>query len=142
LTLAAVAQCCGQPDRYEIRRVNPFVGEGDSARRDDLVPERDRPEVLDEDHRGAAAGRDRVLQVPDLRLVDDVAVLAASAPTIAPASCAFLATHPQADESADDRAEFHRLVRVQVRRLEDVELTVVGLRHEEEVDEADQAGVL
>jgi hypothetical protein len=37
-------------------------------------------------------------------------------------------------EGPDDGAELHRLVLVQVGRLEDVEFAVVVLRHEEEVD--------
>ena len=54
----------------------------------------------------------------------------------------FLAARAEAHEGADDRAEFLCLVLIEVARLQDLDLPVVGLLHEQQVDQADDVVLL
>ena len=54
----------------------------------------------------------------------------------------FVAAGAEADEGADERAELHSLVLRQVARLNDLQLPADGPADEEQVDDADDAGLL
>ena len=69
--------------------------------------------MLDQRDRGGAPVRDRVGHVPDLVLVEDVAVLERLGTGLGTKLGALLAVGPKADQRTDDRAELHcrRLLR-------------------------------
>src|SRR5256885_7016761 len=120
--------------------MDPLVGEHDPVGSQDLVAERNRPAMLDQRDRGAGAVRDRVGEVPDVALVDEVTVGHLRGSGCHRALEVLLAC-ADADERADESPELLGLVRAEVARLDGLELPV-ALRDEHQIDQTDDLGVL
>src|SRR5689334_2493445 len=125
-----------QPDGDQIRSVDPLVGERHSAGLGDFVAKRDRPAMLDQgDRRGRPFGN-RVAQVPNGMVVEEMAVLELCSSRDRTALDAFLSLGAEPDQSANDRAELLRFVLVEIALLNHLDLSVIVLLHQEEVDQA------
>jgi hypothetical protein len=128
-------------DGDQICGVKPLVCERDASCIDDLVSQRNRPEMLDQHDGSTAARRNRVGEVPHLCLIEDVAVLALERSGDESGRSLFLAVGTEANEGADRGPELNRLVGRQIARLDYFELAVLAFRHEEEVDHPHRADV-
>src|SRR5436190_3775961 len=120
--------------------MDPFVGKRVTARRDDRVPERNRPPVLDQRDRGPALLGNHVGEIPGVLLVEEVPVLELRGAGKRTGLHALLAVGPESDQGADEHAELDGLVLREVARLERLELPV-ALRHDQKVDEPYEAGI-
>ena len=98
--------------------------------------------MLDQDHRRTAPFRDRVGEVPDLGVAEEMAVRHLLRSGFRRADGLLLAPRPEADERTRNRAELLRLVRIEVGLLDDFELAALRLCHEQQVDDADRSFVL
>src|SRR5947207_13286134 len=120
--------------------MDPLVGEHDAVGRHDLVAERNRPAVLDQSHRGALPLRDRIGDVPDVRVVEQVPVgeLGGTSPH---GGFELFVTSPRADQAADDRPEVLGLARAEVAGLDRLELAV-DVPDDHQVDQPDDVRLL
>src|SRR4029453_3586397 len=103
-----------QADRHQVGGVDPLVRERDSAGLGDHVPKRNRPAMLDQRDGRRSALRDRVAQVPDRVVVEDVPVLELGGPCDGALFGSFLAAFAESDERSDDRAEPLSLLMIEV----------------------------
>src|SRR5436190_7258217 len=121
--------------------MHPRVTDRYAAGTHDRIAERGCPQVLDERDRGRAAGLDRVGDVPDLVVVDEVPVCPCLRTDDGAGLHAFFTGEAEPDEGSDGCAEVFGLVDRQVAPLEGGELTVQALLHGESVDEPDDAAL-
>ena len=122
--------------------MDPRVGESDSSGPRDLVAQGNRPSVLEQSNCGSGAVGDGVGQVPDRVVIEHVSVFEFRSACDRTALGFFLAARAEAHEGADDRAELLCLILIEVARLQDLDLPVVGLLHEQQVDQADDVVLL
>src|SRR3954447_12867202 len=132
----------GCADRDEVGRVNPLVGDGDASGVLDHVSEVDRPHVLDQGHRRALPLRDRVAEVPDLAVAEEVAVLHLFGAGSSRSHGRLLVAGAEPDERSDDRAEAGRFFVREVALLDDLELAADRPAYEQQVDQPDDPGLL
>jgi hypothetical protein len=75
-------------------------------------------------------------------VVEEVAVLQFLRAALGRTKGLLLAARAQADERTDDRTEVHCLVLRQIAPLDDLEHAALRLRHEQEIDDSDDALLL
>src|SRR5438132_2053126 len=122
--------------------MDPFVGKSDSSGFHYLVSQGDRPPVLDEHNGGAAALGNRVGEVPHLGVAEEMAVLHFLRSGFSRANGFLLTAGAETDQRTDNRPKLDRVVLRQVALLDDLELTTLRFRHEQEVDDPDGSLVL
>src|SRR4051812_27136926 len=115
--------------------MNPRVRKRESAGLGDLVAQRDCPAMLEQGDRGGRPVGNRIAEVPDRVVVEDVAVLELRRAGERAVARTVVTVGAEADERSDDRAELLRLVRAQVASLHDLDLAVLVLLDEQEVDQ-------
>src|SRR4051812_44997180 len=98
--------------------------------------------MLDQRDRGAASLGNRVGEVPDVFVAEEVPVLELFGPGDGGAVGDLLVTRTEADERADECAELERLFFAEVAALHDFELAAYRLADEEQVEQPDRARFL
>src|SRR4029079_9979759 len=125
-----------------VARVDRLVGTRDPPGVRDLVAQRYRPAVLEQGDRGGRSLGDRVAQVPDRRVVAEVAVLQLGRSRDRPELGTLLVVGAEADERSHDGAELLRLLGVEVAALDDRDLAVVVLLDEQQIDQPNDVVLL
>src|SRR5436190_19639549 len=106
-----------QADRHQVGGVDPLVRERDPAGLGDHVAHRNRPAMLDQRDGRRGALWDRVTEVPDRVVVEDVPVLELGGPCDGASFGSLFAAFPESDERSDDRAEPLRLLLFEIALL-------------------------
>src|SRR5262249_45430914 len=97
--------------------------------------QRNRPTVLEQRDRGGRSRRDRLVDVPHLPFVEDVAVLDRLRAGLCAGLRTFLAPRAEPDQRADDRAQLLQLLPGHVALLQALDVPVEILPHGDHVDQ-------
>ena len=91
--------------------------------------------MLDQGDRRRGPVWNRVAEIPDRVVVEDVAVLELLRAGDRGTFHAFIAFGAETDKGADDRSELLGFVLVEVTLLQNLDLSVLVLLHQEEIDQ-------
>src|SRR5262249_22288954 len=103
---------------------------------------RDRPAMLDQGYTGGGPVRDRVDCDPHVFVVEDLTVLQRFGARLSAGFEALLAGHAEPEQRADRGAELHRLLLVEIARVESLDIPLVVFVDNHHVDDANDVGFL
>jgi len=136
VTACSASSAAISPDRHQVERVNPGVGEVEAPGVADGVTQPDRPPMLEQDHGRGRVGWQHVIDVPDL-VGKDVLVGRRLRRSHRRALLHRIGTPgPESDQRAGEGAELTPLLVAELTGVRALDAPVGVLAHEQHVDHA------